>query len=176
MTTEYIENSLLPYSLCPGLLTNNKYFQFSPAFSLDSHTSKWYPWTLYNWVHDVIFYTSNFFCSMLCRWDFLGGSDGKASAYNVGDPGSIPGSGKISWRRKWQPTPVFLPGKSHGWKSLIGYSPWDHKELDTTEWLHFVMLVRKTHIIQSLSLHVVLCYFLFNKYSNSFESGHLSCL
>ena len=40
--------------------------------------------------------------------------------------------GKISWRRKWQSTPVFLPGKSHGWRSLAGYSPWGHKELDTT--------------------------------------------
>ena len=40
-------------------------------------------------------------------------------------------------RRKWQPTPVFLPGKSHGWRSLVGYSPWGRKESDTTEWLHF---------------------------------------
>ena len=37
------------------------------------------------------------------------------------------------WRRKWQPTPVFLPGKSHGWRNLAGYSPWGRKELDTTE-------------------------------------------
>jgi len=35
--------------------------------------------------------------------------------------------GKIPWRRKWQSTPVFLPGKSHGQKSLTGYSPWGHK-------------------------------------------------
>ena len=35
--------------------------------------------------------------------------------------------GKIPWRRKWQPIPVFLPGKSHGQKSLVGYSPWDHR-------------------------------------------------
>ena len=42
---------------------------------------------------------------------------GKESAYNAGDPGSIP------WRRKWQPTPVSLPGRSHGWRSLAGYSP-----------------------------------------------------
>ena len=35
------------------------------------------------------------------------------------------------------PTPVLLPGKSHGWKSLVGCSPWGHKESDTTEWLHF---------------------------------------
>ena len=37
------------------------------------------------------------------------------------------------WRRKWQPTPVFLPGESHVWKSLVGYSPRDRKESDTTE-------------------------------------------
>ena len=42
----------------------------------------------------------------------------------------------MNWRRKWQPTPVFLPGKSHGWRSLVGYSPWGHKESDTTERLH----------------------------------------
>ena len=41
------------------------------------------------------------------------------------------------WRRKWQPTPVLLLGKSHGRRILVGYSPWDHKELDTTERLHF---------------------------------------
>ena len=41
------------------------------------------------------------------------------------------------WRRQWQPTPVLLPGKSHGWKSLVGCSPWGHEELDMTEWLHF---------------------------------------
>ena len=45
--------------------------------------------------------------------------------------------GKIPWRRKWQSTPVLLPGKSHGRRSLTGYSPWGHKEQDTTERLHF---------------------------------------
>ena len=40
---------------------------------------------------------------------------------------------KIPWRRSWQPTPVFLPGESHGQRSLAGYSPWGHKELDMTE-------------------------------------------
>jgi len=38
----------------------------------------------------------------------------------------------------WQPTPVFLPGKSHGQWNLVGYSPWGHKELDMTEQLHLV--------------------------------------
>ena len=44
-----------------------------------------------------------------------------------------PWVGKILWSRKWQPTPVFLPGKFHGQKSLVGYSPWGCKELDITE-------------------------------------------
>ena len=42
---------------------------------------------------------------------------------------------KIPWRRAWKPTPVLLPGESHGQNSLAGYSPWGHKESDTTEWL-----------------------------------------
>ena len=46
-----------------------------------------------------------------------------------------PWARKISWRRKWQPTPVLLPGKARGWRSLVGYSPLGHKELDTTEQL-----------------------------------------
>ena len=45
--------------------------------------------------------------------------------------------GKIPWRRKWQPSPVPLPGKSHGQRSLVGYSPWGCKESDTTERLTF---------------------------------------
>ena len=43
-----------------------------------------------------------------------------------------PWVGKIPWRRKWQPTPVLLPGKSHGQRSLVGYSPWGRKESDMT--------------------------------------------
>ena len=44
-----------------------------------------------------------------------------------------PWLGKIPWRGKWQPTPVSLPGKSHGQRSLAGFSPRDHEELDVTE-------------------------------------------
>ena len=40
---------------------------------------------------------------------------------------------RIPWRRNWQPTPVLLPGKFHGQRNLVGYSPWGHKESDTTE-------------------------------------------
>ena len=42
---------------------------------------------------------------------------------------------KIPWRREWQPTLVFLPGRSHGQRNLVGYSPWDRKESDTTKWV-----------------------------------------
>ena len=56
----------------------------------------------------------------------------KESTCNAGNVGSIPGSGNIPWRRKWKPTPVSLPGKSHAQRSLTGYSPWGHKT-DTTE-------------------------------------------
>ena len=68
---------------------------------------------------------------------FPGGSEVKASAWNAGDPSSIPGSEKIPWRRQWQPTPVLLPGESHGGRSLVGYSPWGCKESERTERLHF---------------------------------------
>ena len=51
------------------------------------------------------------------------------------------------WRRKWQPTPVFLPGESHGQRSLVGYSPRGRKESDTTERLHF-------HFIPLLSQNI----------------------
>ena len=51
---------------------------------------------------------------------YPGGSDVKVSAYNVGDRGSTPGLGRSPWRRKWQPTPVLLPGKSHGWMQEPG--------------------------------------------------------
>ena len=68
--------------------------------------------------------------------DFPGGSDGKASVcLQCRRPGFDPWVGKIPWRRKWQSTPVLLPGKSHG-QSLVGYSLWGHKESDTTERLH----------------------------------------
>ena len=53
--------------------------------------------------------------------DFLGGSDGKESACNAGDLSSIPGLGRFPWRMAWQPTPVFLPGESHGQRSLAGH-------------------------------------------------------
>ena len=62
--------------------------------------------------------------------DFPGGSDGKESACSARFD---PWFGKIPGRRKWQSTPVLLPGKFHGQRSLAGYCPWGHKESDMTE-------------------------------------------
>ena len=79
---------------------------------------------------------------LLTMLSFPSGSDGKASVCNAEDN---PWVGKIPWRRKWQPTPGFLPGKSHGLRSLVGYCPWGRKESDTTERLHFTVSLGLAH-------------------------------
>ena len=64
------------------------------------------------------------------------GSEIKASACNMGDPGSIPGSGRSPGEGSGNPLQHSYLEKSHGWRSRVGDSPWGHKELDTTEQLH----------------------------------------
>ena len=72
--------------------------------------------------------SSNFFFLGLPGW-----LSGKESACQCRRHRFHPWVGKVPWRRKLQPTPVFLPGKPHGPRSLVGYSPWGHKELDTKQ-------------------------------------------
>ena len=75
-----------------------------------------------------------------------GGSDGKESACNADDPGLIPGLGREDpWKRKWQLTLVFLPGKFHGQSSLAGYIPWGSQRVrhdlvtyTTTNWFWYL--------------------------------------
>ena len=67
---------------------------------------------------------------------FPGGSVVKESTCQCRRQGFNPWVGKIPWRRKWQPTPVFLPGKSPGQRSLAGYSPQGRKDSDTAWWLN----------------------------------------
>ena len=69
---------------------------------------------------------------MYAYMGFPGGSVGKESACNAGDTGFDP-----CIKKALQPTPVVLPGESHGRRSLVGYSPWGCKESDMTEQLHF---------------------------------------
>ena len=79
---------------------------------------------------------------------FPGGSVGKESTCQFRRHKRCrfdPWVGKIPWRRKWQPTPVFLPGKSQGQRSLVCYSSWGHKELDMTE------VTEHSNIVKSLA-------------------------
>ena len=76
------------------------------------------------------------FCAVCFFWGFPSGTSGKESACQCRRHTRCefdPLVGKIPWRREWLLTPAFFPGKSHGLRSLAGYSPWGHKELDTTE-------------------------------------------
>ena len=72
---------------------------------------------------------------LLSLWGFPGDAVVKnpSAMQKTQDAGPIPWAGKIPWSRIRQPTPVLLPGKFHGQRSLEGYSPRSHKELDTTE-------------------------------------------
>ena len=76
--------------------------------------------------------------TVLPHMGFPGGSDGRVRL-QCRRPAFDPWVGKIPWRRKWQPSPGLLPGKSHGRRSLVGYSPSGCKESDTTERLHFLL-------------------------------------
>ena len=81
---------------------------------------------------------------------------------NTGDGGSIPGSGRFPWRRKWQPTSVFLPEKFHGQSSLEGYSLSVRKESDKTE-----QLSTSTHIHYGIPdinvlMHTHICIYIYN--------------
>ena len=70
--------------------------------------------------------------------------------------GFDPWVGKIPWRRAWQPTPVFLPGKSHGQRSLASYSSCGHKESEATE---FVLLLKFQNTANPHYLWIPICKF-----------------
>ena len=70
-------------------------------------------------------------------WQF----SSKESACQCRRQGFDPWIGKIPWKKKWQPTPVFLLGESYGQRSLVGYSPWGRKESDTTDHTHIYIYI-----------------------------------
>ena len=82
----------------------------------------------------------------------------KCLSTKCGRPGFYPWVGKICWKRKWQSTPVLLPGKSHGQMSLISYNPWGHKESDTTERLHFTSFKFRESDTSSFVLYSQDCF------------------
>ena len=90
----------------------------------------------------------------LLQKGFPDGSVGRESACDArdaGDAGLTPGVRKIPWRRAWQSAPVFLPGKYHGQSSLVGYSPYSHKESDMTE-----VAEHEAHICHKITTTVAL--------------------
>ena len=109
--------------------------------------------------HSPVTFTQNYLTIHVCHT--LAAQTGKNLSTVLEDPAGDFWAGKISWRREWQPTPLFLPRKSYGQRSLVCYGPWGCKELDTTELL--------THMYVKLSFHVsvhldtsqvsFLCYF-----------------
>ena len=88
------------------------------------------------------------FCEKRFSINFPGGSDSKVSCLQCRRPGFNPWVGKILWRRKWQPTPVLLPGEPHGQRSTVGCSPWGRKESVMTERLPFPSL-------QNICIHLL---------------------
>ena len=101
------------------------------------------------------------------------------NAWDIGDPRYNHWVGKIPWRKKWQPTPVLLPGESHGQRSLVDYSPWGRKDSDTSEWLSMHLSARilkvykepltgVSHVHSLDSLNVT---FLFQGYTLGVASG-----
>ena len=118
------------------------------AWNLNHWTAGEVPWILFKmcqWVeflgHMVILFNFLRSCQTIfhSRWTilgFLGSTSGKKPTCQYRRCRRCrfdPWVRKIPWRRAWQLTPVFLPGESHGQRSLVGYSPWGHRESDTTE-------------------------------------------
>ena len=141
-----------PWAVTPHFSTpspwNFVYMEANSVFFCEIHpccTLNQYFIPLCGWI---IFY------SMGLSGGFPGGSESKESAFNAGMVGKIP------WRRKWQPTPVFLPGKSHGQRSLVGYSPRGCKESDMTKQLTHTWVYHRLVIHSSVNGHLGCVHFL----------------
>ena len=105
---------ILQISKCP----EHKQWWFFILFSESKFWLLWLPWTTVS--------------VSPAPWGLRSWLSGKEFNCQFRRWGFSPWVGKIFWRRKWQLTPVFLPGKCHGQRSLVGYSPCSHKKLDTT--------------------------------------------
>ena len=88
--------------------------------------------------------------SVIFQWSWGKRGKRKIKHITVGPVAKTPcsqcsGPGFDVWSGQWHPTPVLLPGKSHGWRSLVGCSPWGLKESDTTEWVTSLSLSTFMH-------------------------------
>ena len=85
----------------------------------------------------LLFYSNFFMSTHFCLFFLLVTKRCSAKSSTPSILIDLSVSPRSSWSKRWHPTPVLLPGKSHGRKSLVGCSPWGHQESDTTERLHF---------------------------------------
>ena len=96
---------------------------------------------------NVFLILSNSLLGAHTKSGFPGGTSGKESACQCKRPGFDPWVRKIPWRREGLPTSVFLPEEFHRERSLAGYSPWGHKELDTTERLTLSLHIQINSVV-----------------------------
>ena len=174
-TVSLIFSSFLLFSVCLFALPSEiSTSHFTPSvgffyFSYHVPKSSFCFWTILLYFNSILF--------VLC---FPGGSDSKESACSAGDPRFNPWVGKIAWRRKWLPTPVFLPGEFHGQRSLVGYSSWDRSQT----WLsnkHFDFFFLKFHAGSIFSISdntkfspLYIDFLLYTVFLFSFFGHHLS--
>ena len=109
-------------------ITKNKIMKWTLVAFFNDNCPK-----LLTWINLLVFF-GHLFWAALSRG--LSGKESACQCRRCWRQQFDPWIGKIPWRRKWQPTPVFLPEKFHGQRNLVGYIPWICKELDTTEHTH----------------------------------------
>ena len=134
-----ISSSVGPFSSCPQFFPASESFPMSQLFTWGGQSTgvsaltSFLPKKSQGWSYLLIFLWNHLVSKLIdliwLVWDYKTIVIAIDNIYDT-----------TPWRRKWQPTLVLLPGKFCGWKSLVGYSPWGHKELDTIEWLHFHFL------------------------------------
>ena len=113
----------------------------------------YYDFNCYYVVLDLLlFVTLCVIVNISYKWKggLSGGLDSKESACNARDQDLIPGLRRSPGERKWQPTPIFLPGESHGQRRLASYSPWGHKESDMTGQLTLLLSYRVSVISEKI--------------------------
>ena len=84
-------------------------------------------------------------------------------------PGFDPWVGKIPWRREQLPTPVFWPGEFHGQRSLTGYSPWGHKESDTTEGFSYAHKYKYCYFPEIPNFHFRMNIYIYSQFARVFK-------
>ena len=93
-----------------------------------------------SWDREILTYWENKKCFLKVNkfWLLVEKKNARSNIHIFGVPeGKNENRSEKNQRRRWHPTPVLLPGKSHGWRSLVGSSPWGRQESDTTERLYF---------------------------------------